>query len=74
MRIVIRALGWTLALMMGLASAHAASVLHGVKVEDTAAVAGVNLQLNGFGTRYKGPSRCMSASSTQPRKWRPWKS
>lgn len=55
MRIVIRALGWSLALMMGLASAHAASVLHGVKVEDTAAVAGVNLQLNGFGTRYKGP-------------------
>ena len=55
MRIVIRALACSLALLMGLASAHAASVLHGVKVEDTAAVAGVNLQINGFGTRYKGP-------------------
>jgi hypothetical protein len=29
--------------------------LHGVKVEDTATVAGATLQLNGAGTRYKGP-------------------
>lgn len=55
MRMVVRALVCWVALLMGLASAHAAAVLHGVKVEDTAVVAGVNLQLNGFGTRYKGP-------------------
>ena len=29
--------------------------LHGVKIEDSATVAGVKLQLNGAGTRYKGP-------------------
>ena len=30
-------------------------VIHGVKVEDTATVGGATLQLNGAGTRYKGP-------------------
>src|SRR5512133_1771444 len=29
--------------------------LHGVKIEDSATLAGVKLQLNGAGTRYKGP-------------------
>lgn len=29
--------------------------IHGVKVEDSATIAGVKLQLNGAGTRYKGP-------------------
>ena len=33
----------------------ATTVIHGIKVEDTATVAGVTLQLNGAGTRYKGP-------------------
>jgi hypothetical protein len=36
--------------------AHAATLeIHGVKVEDSATVAGTKLQLNGAGTRYKGP-------------------
>ncbi len=36
--------------------AHAATQeIHGVKVEDSATVAGTKLQLNGAGTRYKGP-------------------
>ena len=52
---VIRALGAITALVLCLASAHAAATVHGVRVEDTATVEGVNLQLNGFGTRYKGP-------------------
>lgn len=55
MHLVTRALGIVTALFVSLASAHAATTLHGVKVEDTASVGGVNLQLNGFGTRYKGP-------------------
>jgi hypothetical protein len=33
----------------------AATELHGVKIEDTITVAGTKLQLNGAGTRYKGP-------------------
>lgn len=38
------------------AQASAATVtLHGVKVPDSAVVAGTTLQLNGVGTRYKGP-------------------
>lgn len=36
--------------------AHAATQeIHGVKVEDSAMVSGTKLQLNGAGTRYKGP-------------------
>lgn len=44
-----------LALLMG-ATAHAATIdIAGVKVEDSATVAGTKLQLNGAGIRYKGP-------------------
>ena len=31
------------------------TIIHGVKVQETAVVGGVTLQLNGAGTRYKGP-------------------
>ncbi|APW41509.1 chalcone isomerase family protein [Rhodoferax saidenbachensis] len=38
------------------AAAPAATVeLHGVKIEDSVTVGGAKLQLNGVGTRYKGP-------------------
>ena len=33
----------------------ATQVIHGVKIEDSANVGGTTLQLNGAGTRYKGP-------------------
>ncbi len=46
---------WTTVWLMG-PLAHAATLeIHGVKVEDSATVAGTKLQLNGAGTRYKGP-------------------
>jgi hypothetical protein len=38
-----------------MANAFAATEIAGVKVEDTATVGGVKLQLNGAGIRYKGP-------------------
>jgi hypothetical protein len=41
--------------IMGFAASAATTVIHGVKVEDSATVGGVALQLNGAGTRYKGP-------------------
>lgn len=50
----IRALGIALGLGMGV-TAFAATDIAGVKIEDTATVAGVKLQLNGAGIRYKGP-------------------
>ena len=38
------------------AAAFAATVeLHGVKIEDSMTVGGVKLDLNGYGTRYRGP-------------------
>lgn len=38
------------------ASALAAAIeVHGVKVEDSMTVAGVKLELNGYGTRFRGP-------------------
>ncbi|MDT8990861.1 chalcone isomerase family protein [Curvibacter sp. APW13] len=37
------------------AQAYAATDIAGVKIEDTATIAGVKLQLNGAGIRYKGP-------------------
>jgi hypothetical protein len=38
------------------AAAFSATVeLHGVKIEDSMTVGGVKLELNGYGTRYKGP-------------------
>lgn len=55
MQLAIRVFGIFTALILGLSSAYAASVLHGVRVEDTATVGGTSLHLNGFGTRYKGP-------------------
>ena len=44
-----------LALSLGGAALAAAMEIHGVKVEDSAMVGGTKLQLNGAGTRYKGP-------------------
>jgi hypothetical protein len=45
------------ALLMGADSVAVAATttIHGVKVADTAVVGGATLQLNGAGTRYKGP-------------------
>lgn len=44
------------AVLFVMPSAQAATQeIHGVKVEDSATVGGVKLQLNGAGTRYKGP-------------------
>lgn len=45
------------ALLMGAGSVAVAATttIHGVKVADTAVVGGATLQLNGAGTRYKGP-------------------
>jgi Chalcone isomerase-like len=45
----------TLALLLMAPAAQATLELSGVKVEDTATVAGTKLQLNGAGVRYKGP-------------------
>ena len=43
------------ALVLGASAWAAPLVIHGVKVQETAVVGGVTLQLNGAGTRYKGP-------------------
>jgi hypothetical protein len=43
------------ALFLGASAAAAATTIHGVRVEDSAVVGGATLQLNGAGTRYKGP-------------------
>lgn len=43
------------ALLLSAGAFAATTVIHGVKIEDSATVAGVSLQLNGAGTRYKGP-------------------
>jgi hypothetical protein len=45
----------TLAALLMAPAAQASIELSGVKVEDTATVAGTKLQLNGAGVRYKGP-------------------
>jgi len=42
-------------LALSVAAAAATVELHGVKVEDSMMVGGVKLELNGYGTRYKGP-------------------
>ena len=44
-----------LALLIGTAATAATIEIVGVKVEDSATVAGTKLQLNGAGVRYKGP-------------------
>jgi len=54
MKLASRILSGLAALMVATASL-AATELHGVKIEDTITVAGTKLQLNGAGTRYKGP-------------------
>jgi hypothetical protein len=41
--------------LLGVSAGAATTVIHGVKVEDSATVGGVALHLNGAGTRYKGP-------------------
>ena len=50
---MIRQLLIAAASVIWVCSASAAVTIHGVKVEDTATVAGSTLQLNGAGTRYK---------------------
>ena len=42
-------------LLLSLAAFSATVELHGVKVEDSQTVGGIKLELNGYGTRYKGP-------------------
>lgn len=54
MKLASRILSVLAALLVATASL-AATEIHGVKVEDTVTVAGTKLQLNGAGTRYKGP-------------------
>lgn len=43
------------ALFLSASATAATTTIHGVKVEDSALVGGATLQLNGAGTRYKGP-------------------
>jgi hypothetical protein len=45
----------TTALLVSPLAQAATQEIHGVKVEDSAMVSGTKLQLNGAGTRYKGP-------------------
>ena len=48
----------TLAALLAVLALNANAVtldIHGIKLEDSATVAGVPLKLNGVGTRYKGP-------------------
>ncbi|MBC7617901.1 MAG: chalcone isomerase family protein [Candidatus Saccharibacteria bacterium] len=45
----------TAALILSAAALSATVELHGVKIEDSQMVGGVKLDLNGYGTRYKGP-------------------
>jgi hypothetical protein len=46
---------FALAGLFGMGAIAATTVIHGVKIEDSATVGGAVLQLNGAGTRYKGP-------------------
>lgn len=55
MRLIHRFLLTASALLMGVSAWAAPLVIHGVKVQETVVVGGVTLQLNGAGTRYKGP-------------------
>ncbi|MBI2750114.1 MAG: chalcone isomerase family protein [Burkholderiales bacterium] len=56
------------ALLVHAGAAAATTVIHGVKVEDSASVGGVTLQLNGAGTRYKGPFKVYVADLYTSRK------
>lgn len=55
MRYLKNILSGAAALLLSLVAAAATVELHGVKIEDTMTVGGVKLELNGYGTRYKGP-------------------
>ncbi len=45
------------ALCVGVPASAEPTVIHGVKVQETAVVGGATLRLNGAGTRFKGPSK-----------------
>jgi hypothetical protein len=56
MKLITKSL--TLAALVAVLAFNASAApmdIHGIKVEDSATVAGVHLKLNGAGTRYKGP-------------------
>ncbi len=55
MRLIKPSLLLVAALLVGWQANAAPTVIHGVKVQETAVVGGATLQLNGAGTRYKGP-------------------
>lgn len=55
MRLMKPSLLLAAALFIGAQAGAATITLHGVKVPDSTTVAGTTLQLNGAGTRYKGP-------------------
>lgn len=55
MRLTHHLLAGTAALLMGATAVAATIDIYGVKIEDSATVAGTKLQLNGAGTRFKGP-------------------
>ena len=55
MRLIQRFFIAAATLLMGVSAWAAPLVIHGVKVQETAVVGGATLQLNGAGTRYKGP-------------------
>lgn len=55
MRLLQKILMATATVVIGVSALAAPLVIHGIKVPDTAVVGGVPLQLNGAGTRYKGP-------------------
>lgn len=55
MRLIKPSLLMVAALVLSLHAGAAPTVIHGVKVQETAVVGGATLQLNGAGTRYKGP-------------------
>ena len=55
MRLTHHLLAGAAALFMGATAMAATTEIYGVKIEDSATVAGTKLQLNGAGTRFKGP-------------------
>lgn len=61
-----------LALFVGAAAMAATIDIAGVKVEDSAAVAGTKLQLNGAGIRYKGPFKVYVAELYTTKKVTSW--
>ena len=61
-----------LALLIGTAATSATIEIVGVKVEDSATVAGTKLQLNGAGVRYKGPFKVYVAELYTTKKVKSW--